>query len=82
MIYFFQVNTETKCLRRNPTREIPEPGENWRTFVADRTIYVKGFPLDTTTLDDILKFMQTFGKIDNVYVSIRFIYLLFAVDPR
>lgn len=66
-IDFLQVDTERKCVRRNPDRPIPEYNEVWRNNVAQRTIYVKGFPLEST-LDDILKFMQTFGKIDNVFV--------------
>lgn len=62
-----EVNEENKSLRRNPNRAIPEPGENWRNVIATRSVYIKGFPTETTTLDDILKFMQTFGKIDNVF---------------
>lgn len=71
---FVQVDEERKCVRRNADRPIPEHNDSWRTMVAERTIYVKGFPVETTTLDDILKFMQTFGKIDNVFVSGIFIY--------
>jgi lupus La protein len=63
------VDEERKCIRRNPERAIPEHNDEWRSLVAERTIYVKGFPTETTTMDDILKFMSTFGKIDNVFVS-------------
>lgn len=67
--FLIQVDPSRKCVRRHPERAIPEPDENWRSSIAQRTVYVKGFPVETATLDEILKFMQTFGKIDNVYVS-------------
>lgn len=62
-----EVDVENKSVRRNPSREIPEPGEDWRNLVSTRSVYIKGFPKETTTLDDIIKFMSTFGKIDNVF---------------
>lgn len=63
-----EVNEIRKCVRRNPERVLPELNEDWKSVVAQRTVYVKGFPTETVTLDDILKFMQTFGKIDNVFM--------------
>ncbi len=57
-----------KRIRRQPGIPIPEPNEEWRNSVSERTVYIKGFPPDTTSLDDILNFLQTFGKVDNVFV--------------
>lgn len=62
-----EVDEDRKCVRRNPDRALPEQNDDWKSVVAQRTVYVKGFPTETASLDDILKFMQAFGKIDNVF---------------
>lgn len=68
-LFHLKIDNARKCVRRRPDRPLPEHDETWRHSIAQRTVYVKGFPTETATLDEILKFMQTFGKIDNVFVS-------------
>lgn len=54
-----QVSDDKKKVRRNPEMSLPEMSEEVRKEIVSRTVYVKGFPLDTA-LDDIIKFLTPY----------------------
>lgn len=59
--------SEDKCkLRRNPEKPLPELSDARRQEIIGRSVYIKGFPKEDTTLDMLLEFLKGFGKIDNV----------------
>ena len=61
-----EVSDDNKKVRRNPELPVPEMNEERRKELSSRTIYAKGFPKDSSTLDDILKFFKQFEEVENV----------------
>ncbi|KAJ6660749.1 hypothetical protein lerEdw1_017375 [Lerista edwardsae] len=59
-------NNKTK-IRRNPNKPLPEVTEQYRNAVKNRSVYIKGFPLDSS-LDDIKEWLDTKGKIESIYM--------------
>jgi len=61
-----EIGEDELKVRRNPERAIPEFNEEVRKELVARTIYAKGFPLDSE-MGQILDFFGTFEqKVDNV----------------
>lgn len=63
-----QVSDDKKKIRRNPNSPLPVLNEERRKELTTRTVYCKGFPVDSTTLDKLLNYFQSYGPIDNVQV--------------
>ncbi|XP_069698427.1 la protein homolog [Periplaneta americana] len=61
-----EVSEDKKKIRRNPGAPLPVFNEERRKELMTRTVYCKGFPLETTTLDKLLEFFNAYGPIDNV----------------
>ena len=44
-------------------------GNKWAEQVKIRSVYVKGFPKDGTTLDTVTRFFKGFQGVDNIEVK-------------
>ena len=60
-----EVSEDKSKLRRNPEKPLPELSDARRQEIIGRSVYIKGFPQDST-LDKLLEFLKAFGKTDNV----------------
>jgi lupus La protein len=63
-----QVSDDKKKIRRNPNYPLPVFNEERRKELMTRTVYCKGFPVDSTTLDKLLNYFHLHGPIENVQV--------------
>lgn len=61
-----EVSEDNKKIRRSPDKPLPEMNEARRKELMSRTAYVKGFPLEGTTMSQLLDFFPQFGEIENV----------------
>jgi len=61
-----EVNEDGTSIRRVPANPAPDSLDALKKESAFRTVYVKGFPTETTTMNDVLDFIETYGKTDNV----------------
>lgn len=61
-----QVSEDRKKVRRHPERPLPEQNEETRKDQFERTVYLKGFPMDTTTMEALLSHFETVDKVVNV----------------
>uniref|UniRef100_A0AC34FY77 La protein n=1 Tax=Panagrolaimus sp. ES5 TaxID=591445 RepID=A0AC34FY77_9BILA len=59
------VSEDGEKVRRNPAVPIPENSLEFWQEVKTRTVYVKGFPPETT-LDDIMEYLKPHGTVVNV----------------
>ncbi|XP_022670499.1 la protein homolog isoform X1 [Varroa destructor] len=53
-----EVSEDNLKIRRNPSKPLPE---SFKQAFVDRTVYVKGFPKDTT-LDQLIDFFRPYGS--------------------
>jgi lupus La protein len=63
-----QVSDDKKKIRRNPNSPLPVFNEERRKELMTRTVYCKGFPVASTTLDKLLDYFNSYGPVDNVQV--------------
>ncbi|KAF0289164.1 La [Amphibalanus amphitrite] len=61
-----EVSEDGSKLRRNPEKPLPELSDARKQEIISRSVYIKGFPKENTTLDMLLEFLKDFGKTDNV----------------
>jgi len=61
-----EVSDDKTKIRRSPNKPLPELSEARRQEIMARTLYLKGFPNEGTTLDTILEFLKPLGKTDNI----------------
>lgn len=61
-----EVSEDNSKLRRNPEKPLPELSDARRKDIISRSVYMKGFPKEGTTLDMLLEFLKPFGPTDNV----------------
>ena len=61
-----EVSEDKSKLRRNPEKPLPELSDARRQEIIGRSVYIKGFPKEDTTLDTLLEFLKGFGKTENV----------------
>lgn len=61
------VSEDKTKIRRNPNKPLPEDNEEYRDTVKHKSIYMKGFPLDTT-LDQVKEWLSDKGTIENIYM--------------
>lgn len=60
-----EVSEDKQSVRRHPERPVPEHNEERRKEIQERTVYAKGFPLESQ-MTDILDFVSPFEKVVNV----------------
>ncbi|XP_003226306.2 lupus La protein [Anolis carolinensis] len=60
-----EVSEEKTKIRRSPNKPQPEVTEQYKNAVKNRSVYIKGFPVDTT-LDDIQEWIDSKAKVENV----------------
>ncbi|CAL1546719.1 unnamed protein product [Lymnaea stagnalis] len=63
-----EVSENGEKIRRNPSKPLPGDTKERRDEIASRSIYAKGFPLDST-LDDLMAFFEKYGSVENVYLK-------------
>lgn len=57
---------EEKCkIRRSPEKPLPEVTDEYKNAIKTRSVYIKGFQLDTT-LDEIKEWLEGKGPIENI----------------
>lgn len=61
-----EVSEDKTKVRRNPEKPLPELSDARRQEIIGRSVYIKGFPKENTTLDKLLEFLKEFGNTDNV----------------
>jgi len=61
-----EVSEDKSKLRRNPEKPLPELSDARRQEIIGRSVYIKGFPKEDSTLDKLLEFLKDFGNTDNV----------------
>uniref|UniRef100_A0A1B0CHK5 Uncharacterized protein n=1 Tax=Lutzomyia longipalpis TaxID=7200 RepID=A0A1B0CHK5_LUTLO len=66
-----EVNEDRTKLRRHPDNPLPEQNEETRKEVQARTVYAKGFPVEGTTIEDLLEYFQPFEKVVNIQMRRR-----------
>ncbi|XP_056605634.1 lupus La protein isoform X2 [Triplophysa dalaica] len=62
-----EVSEDKTKIRRNPNKPLPEDNEEYRDILKHKSIYMKGFPLDTT-LDEVKEWLSDKGTIENIYM--------------
>lgn len=60
---FLEMSDDYTKVRRNPMHVLPKYNKHKREEIKARTVFIKGFPLDTT-FDDIVMYLQLFEQID------------------
>lgn len=60
-----QVSEDRTKVRRHPERPLPEQNEETRKDQFERTVYLKGFPLETT-IEQLLDHFKSVDKVANV----------------
>uniref|UniRef100_A0A336MLJ0 CSON001849 protein n=1 Tax=Culicoides sonorensis TaxID=179676 RepID=A0A336MLJ0_CULSO len=60
-----EVSEDKTKLRRHPERPLPEQNEETRKEIMSRTVYVKGFPLDSD-MNSLIEFFKDFDKVVNI----------------
>ena len=60
-----QVSGDMKKIRRSPEILLPEDWLEYCQEIKTRTVYVKGFPVDTK-LDEILEFVKPHGTVEKI----------------
>ncbi|XP_023173433.1 la protein homolog [Drosophila hydei] len=60
-----EISEDKQKLRRHPERPVPEHNEERRKEIQERTVYAKGFPLESQ-MTEILDFVSAFNKVVNV----------------
>lgn len=61
-----EIHEDRTKIRRHPERPLPEQNEDTRKEQFERTVYVKGFPLEGSVMEDILAFFKPYEKVVNV----------------
>ncbi|XP_067115808.1 lupus La protein [Osmerus mordax] len=59
-----EMSEDKTKLRRLPSKPLPEVNDQYKDALKHRSVYLKGFPLDTT-LDDIQVWLNGKGNIEN-----------------
>ncbi|KAK7154791.1 hypothetical protein R3I93_009671 [Phoxinus phoxinus] len=62
-----EISEDKTKIRRNPTKPLPENSEEYRDSLKHKSIYMKGFPLETT-LDEVKEWLADKGTVENIYM--------------
>ncbi|XP_072539057.1 lupus La protein [Salminus brasiliensis] len=60
-----EISEDQTKIRRCPSKPLPEHDEEYKDTVKHKSIYMKGFPLDTT-LDEIKEWLADKGTVENI----------------
>ncbi|NXD67069.1 LA protein, partial [Eolophus roseicapillus] len=60
-----EISEDKTKIRRSPNKPLPELNDQYKAAVRNRSVYVKGFPLDAT-LDDIKEWLEDKGPVENI----------------
>lgn len=65
-----EISEDRKKIRRSPKHPLPVYNEEYRKAQEVKTVYVKGFPLQDTTIEKLKTFFSAYEPFDNIVVSI------------
>jgi len=65
-----EISEDKKKIRRSPQHPLPEYNEGYRKAQEARTVYVKGFPLNDTTIDKLKVFFEPYKPYETIVVNI------------
>lgn len=60
-----EIDEEKSKIRRDPSKPLPEVTEEYKNAIKNRSVYIKGFQLDTS-LDEIKGWLENKGPIENI----------------
>lgn len=60
-----EISEDKMKIRRSPNKPLPELNDQYKAAIRNRSVYVKGFPLDAT-LDDIKEWLEDKGPVENI----------------
>ncbi|KAJ0005670.1 hypothetical protein NQD34_015564 [Periophthalmus magnuspinnatus] len=60
-----ELSDDKTKIRRSPNKPLPEVNDEYKATIAHKTVYMKGFPLETS-LDEIQEWLNGKGKIENI----------------
>uniref|UniRef100_A0A8C7ZUR0 Small RNA binding exonuclease protection factor La n=1 Tax=Oryzias sinensis TaxID=183150 RepID=A0A8C7ZUR0_9TELE len=60
-----EISEDKTKVRRSPDKPLPEVNDEYKDAVKHRSVYIKGFPLETT-LDEIQEWLNDKGDVENV----------------
>ncbi|XP_047917447.2 lupus La protein isoform X1 [Anser cygnoides] len=60
-----EINEDKTKIRRSPNKPLPEWNDQYKAAIKNRSVYVKGFPVDAT-LDDIKEWLEDKGPVENI----------------
>ncbi|XP_053492458.1 lupus La protein [Ictalurus furcatus] len=62
-----EISEDQTKIRRSPSKPLPEYNDEYKDALKHKSIYMKGFPLDTT-LDDIKDWLADKGHVENIHM--------------
>lgn len=60
-----ELDEENGKIRRSPDKALPDVTDEYKNAIKKRSVYIKGFPTDTT-LDDIKEWLDSHGSVENI----------------
>ncbi|XP_038575828.1 lupus La protein homolog B-like, partial [Micropterus salmoides] len=60
-----ELSEDKTKVRRSPEKPLPELNDEYKDAVKHKSVYIKGFPLETT-LDEIQEWLNGKGAIENI----------------
>ncbi|CAI9544879.1 unnamed protein product, partial [Staurois parvus] len=60
-----EIDEEKSRIRRSPNKPLPEVTEEYKNLIKNRSVYIKGFQLDTS-LDEIKEWLEKKCPIENI----------------
>ncbi|XP_033350749.1 la protein homolog [Bombus vosnesenskii] len=61
-----EISEDRKKIRRSPKHPLPIYNEEYRKAQEAKTVYVKGFPLQDTTIEKLKTFFSAYEPVDNI----------------
>lgn len=62
-----EVHEDMTKIRRSPEKPLPDNTKERKDDLLARSVYVKGFPVEST-LDRLMDFFEQYGKIDTIFM--------------
>ncbi|KAL2087492.1 hypothetical protein ACEWY4_016320 [Coilia grayii] len=62
-----EISEDKTKIRRSPSKPLPEMNDEYKDTLRHKSVYIKGFPLDTS-LDDIKDWLSDKGTIENIHM--------------
>ncbi|XP_011169375.2 la protein homolog [Solenopsis invicta] len=61
-----EISEDKKKIRRSPKHPLPEYNEEYRKAQEARTVYVKGFPMTGTTIEELKAFFEPYKPFETI----------------